>query len=1005
MPTTVARILGLPEILDRRPQRGDTYGFLNDESQQYQNLVVCFPLDSPAGAAQLDWGPNQLAAGPVGPTQVAFDPYFGAVAYGTSTGTVATWQYRIANGNQPLAFGAGDFSVSFWVNTTGTSFGIYSWYDASTANGHQAQIASTGAVTFTTGTGGGSNLTGKTLVNDGNWHHVLCTRTGGQATIYVDGVLDTVGGADTGNVNQSVSNFAIGAISGGGGTFSSYLTGSICDLRFYSAKLTLQHAQSMYGPNTRWDLYQPPQHVFSLSPPAALPAGIFNLPPCLDRRPQYSDNPSGTLNWDSPQAANLAACFPIWSQGGIEYDLSLNGLVASPLNTRISYDAYFGTVFTNDGSTARDLSVPQTAALSAINFAGDFSVSFWIQTVSPAVGQVYTVGSSSGHGNAARHGSGFAAFGVGNNSNNLTFVSSLTPINDGNWHHVLITYQHSSQNTTFYIDGVFDSVQNPGLATPSPTGSGALVIGSDGSNPILNGSFCDLRFYNAILDGNAAAAMYSWNTRWELYAPKRRVFFVSTGSVNTTLAAGGGTYTLTGGSASPIVTLPGSAGSFALTGGSASLIHSVVMAGGTGTYTLTGDTAGLIVTLPGSTGTYTLTGGTASLIVTMPGAAGSFTLTGGAASPIVTLPGSTGAFTLTGGTASLIHSAVLVGATGTYALTGDTASLIVTMPGAAGSYSLTGSTASPIVTLTGSAGSFVLTGDSAFLLVSRIMSGLGGSYSLTGDTASLIVTMPGAAGSYSLTGGSASPTVTMPGSAGSFILTGGSAFFVGSKVLVGQAGSFTLTGDTASLIVTMPGQAGSYSLTGGTASPTVTLTGQAGSFVLTGDSASLLVSRIMTSQAGSFTLTGGSASPIVILTGQAGSFTLTGGSASFLLHPDALVGLVRITPALPGRVSLTPALTGRVSLFPALGGEVAVLPALTGKVSLAPDLVGLATAKPALPGLATPGPSLAGMVTVGPALSGKLTVSPSLGGRVVLAPALTGGVVVSPALVGTVGLA
>jgi fibronectin type 3 domain-containing protein len=104
----------------------------------------------------------------------------------------------ILGSNLSLNFGAQDFTVEGWINTS--SAGTQPIFAAN--NGLSATTSSLGLYVAGGATGGyvdldvngvlgilGSNSNGR-KVNDGKWHHVAGVRSAGRAFVYVDGVLD-----------------------------------------------------------------------------------------------------------------------------------------------------------------------------------------------------------------------------------------------------------------------------------------------------------------------------------------------------------------------------------------------------------------------------------------------------------------------------------------------------------------------------------------------------------------------------------------------------------------------------------------------------------------------------------------------------------------------------------------------------------------------------------------------------------------------------------------------
>jgi len=108
----------------------------------------------------------------------------------------------------------GALTISAWVKTTNTSTAgiIVGKNGVSTGTrSYQMQIQSSGEATFVIFKSSGVSLvTGTTLVNDGNWHHVMGVNDGADLKIYVDGILENTTIAGGGTILNGTSYFAIG---------------------------------------------------------------------------------------------------------------------------------------------------------------------------------------------------------------------------------------------------------------------------------------------------------------------------------------------------------------------------------------------------------------------------------------------------------------------------------------------------------------------------------------------------------------------------------------------------------------------------------------------------------------------------------------------------------------------------------------------------------------------------------------------------------------------------
>ena len=79
-----------------------------------------------------------------------------------------------------------------------------------------------------------SDVTGTTIINDGNWHHVMGVNDGTDLKIYVDGTLDNTNIGGGGTIDNGTFNFYIGRR---GGTLSQrgFWTGNIDEVAVWNS--------------------------------------------------------------------------------------------------------------------------------------------------------------------------------------------------------------------------------------------------------------------------------------------------------------------------------------------------------------------------------------------------------------------------------------------------------------------------------------------------------------------------------------------------------------------------------------------------------------------------------------------------------------------------------------------------------------------------------------------------------------------------------------------------
>ena len=142
-----------------------------------------------------------------------------------------------------------DFSVVFWVKTTQTA-GAGQWYDgAGLVDGDHAGTANdfgTALVDgkFAFGVGNpDTTILSTSAINDGSWHQCVATRVQatGLISVYVDGIQQATGTANTNLLNTSTV-LLFGRIATGGG----YFNGSLDEIKVFNRALGNHEVSALY---------------------------------------------------------------------------------------------------------------------------------------------------------------------------------------------------------------------------------------------------------------------------------------------------------------------------------------------------------------------------------------------------------------------------------------------------------------------------------------------------------------------------------------------------------------------------------------------------------------------------------------------------------------------------------------------------------------------------------------------------------------------------------------
>ena len=395
---------------------------------------------------------------------------------------------------------AGNFSVSLWLRTSDTPGNDSDTADTGAgilaANSDQViPMAQTGSkLAFLTGGNSSDTLHSTSAINNGSYTHVVVTRnqTTGEKKIYVNGVLDASDFGDSGILT------AFGDPSlylGMNSTFAAGFVGDVDEVQIYSGVLSADEVTQLYNnPGTT-------------IPDATASAGNgivahYDFDEGTALAPDVSSNGN-----DIVQTGNFGGSNPVIDPNAIAG-------VGS-----VSFD---GTGYLT----------PPSALLSTL--AGSFSVSVWVNTTQNFVSDpgffdasgIISADIPGGYNDVIPIGMdefGDVVFNTGNTDQGYDDeMYSYGTVNDGSWHHIVVTRDQTTGDKNIYIDGALDGASPEPGTTNDLSDPVLLTIGAlaDASNPDptspsytgdngYQGLLDDVQFYGRVLNSNEVAYLYN----------------------------------------------------------------------------------------------------------------------------------------------------------------------------------------------------------------------------------------------------------------------------------------------------------------------------------------------------------------------------------------------------------------------------------------------------------------------------------------------------------------
>ena len=368
-----------------------------------------------------------------------------------------------------LDFSTGDWTISTWVKqenaNASSNQGIISKYGTHPSITLMADNDNARIFIFTAG---GSRSVSSSGLSDGNWHHVVATHDqDGATTLYVDSVNK---GTSTTSIDSLANNndWKIGSRDAS----ANYFNGLINDVAIWGLALTANEVTALYNSGL-----------------PLLPTADSGNYASRDDLVGYWRN-DGVTTW-TDRSTN--------SNNGTVSGSPASIIVPEGLNEGRDSQGYYLTDTDSISSGIRlkgaeYISVQDSESLDL--GTSDFTLECWLKTTSQGYLRIMDKRDASSGFTLNVNTSEKINLELNDGSGNSGF-SGNTAVNDGNWHHVVVSADRSA-NAKFYLDGALDDTDDISAKNGSLNSVSTLFIGADapnGDSLFFNGSIDEVRIY------------------------------------------------------------------------------------------------------------------------------------------------------------------------------------------------------------------------------------------------------------------------------------------------------------------------------------------------------------------------------------------------------------------------------------------------------------------------------------------------------------------------------
>ena len=367
-------------------------------------------------------------------------------------------------------FGTGDFTISSWVNTTGTTTQhrtVVSKQNPGISGQWTLQVLTDGRVNFY-GNNGGIDVLSTTTINDGNWHNIVIQRTGNIFNLYIDKVLADQLTAS----NQNITNTQVLRIGRRLATYNGYFDGQMSNVQIFNTSLPATGSNSV-------------ETIYNNGSPLTSMTGFSSLVSWY--KLDASDTFDGT-NWTIEDHAG--------SNDGTSSGMTQSALQQSDLSFKTSYSP-----FALDFDGANDYI--DLGNLTGVE-TNQFSISMWAKVT--AINRIlFNSGLVHPNGILIQYVGTYFFMSIGGGGG---VASNAITLNTSKWYNILLSVNGTTLK--FYIDG-------SQLGSDLTIGSGRTGIGSGAvlarykysTSHYVKGSISNVSIWNTSLTSSQVSELYN----------------------------------------------------------------------------------------------------------------------------------------------------------------------------------------------------------------------------------------------------------------------------------------------------------------------------------------------------------------------------------------------------------------------------------------------------------------------------------------------------------------